>query len=148
MSKDLFLLMREQEVLQEQNLFPKKYEIKKTSENLANKLIDSGEYDIQQIYAQAVRLKEAFSNLESKLKKALPLEGFKGYGVEVSHRSGGYTLDYSQDEVHSQLLQKLKDREALLKTADKTKEVFYDSDGVEIPKLERKHRKSSMTTTF
>jgi len=53
MSKDLFLMMREQEV-QTSNFVPTKTEIILNATNFAKHLIDSGEVDKVELFAQAI----------------------------------------------------------------------------------------------
>ena len=146
-NKDLFLLMREKEVVTT-NFLPTKKELKKSASDLVYNLLEAGETDVVTLYTQAVRLKEATATLESELKKELPQEGFEGFGVKGVFSGGGYTLDYSKDDVHAKLTEKLKQREELLKTADKSDEIIYDSDGADIPKLPRKFRASSIRVSF
>ncbi len=145
MSKDLFLIMREQEV-NTNNFLPTKKELKKSTNDFAKKLIDSGDYDINELYTQALRLKETFVELEKELKGQI--NDFEAFGVKAVSRSGGYTLDYSKDDLHSDLTSKVKEREELLKLSEKSKDSIYDSYGVEVPKLPRKYRKDSINVSF
>lgn len=147
MSKDLFFQMREKEIYSE-GVYPTKKEVVKGSTKFAEELIDSGDYDISEIYTQALRLKEMFVSIEKRLKEEIEVDGFKAYGVKAEYRNGGYTLDFSKDPIHAELTAKLKDREAILKASDKSKDTIYDSEGIEIEKLPRKERKSSITVSY
>lgn len=147
MSKDLFLMMREEEVAT-LNFLPTKREIVDTSKRFAKKLMDSGNHNIEEVYSQAVRLKEALNTIEGELKKGLPEENFEAYGIKATYKSGGDTINYTDDEIYSELKKHLDDRAELLKTALKTDTEFYDSNGELIPKVSKTPRKSSLAISF
>ena len=145
MSKDLFMMMREQEVATS-NFLPTKKEIAKSSKDFAEQLIDSGNYSTEEIYAQALRLKEAVSVIEETLKGKLPQESFEAFGIKGTYRSGGDTINYSEDEVWSVLKKDLDDRTELLKLAQK--QDVIDDYGNEVPKVSTTPRKSSLAISF
>jgi hypothetical protein len=147
MSKDLFLMMREQEV-QSSNFVPTKKEIILNATNFAKNLIDSGEVDKVELFAQAIRMSEALTVITEQLKQSLPLENFEAFGLKGTYRSGGSTPNYSEDELWSKLKEKLTDREMLLKVAMKSNSVIYDEDGVEIKKVSSTNRKSSLSISY
>ena len=147
MSKDLFLMMREQEV-QTSNFLPTKKEVIASSEKFVNDLINSGEVDKVELFAQAVRMSEALAVITDKLKQSLPQENFEAFGLKGTYRNGGSTPNYSEDELWSKLKEKLTDREMLLKVAMKSNETIYDSDGVEVPRVSENIRKSSLSITY
>ena len=147
MSKDLFLAMREQEIATS-NFLPTKKELQINSKQFANKLVESGEYNLQELFAQALRLKEALTTIESTLKSHLPEEDFEAFGLKGTYRSGGSTLNYVEDEVYADLKKQLDERAELLKAANKSESPIYDSEGVEIPKVSLNYRKSSLAITY
>ncbi len=147
MSKQLFELMREQE-LQTNNFLPSKKEIQLTSKKFVSDLLDSGEVNKVEVYAQALRLKEALSIIEAELKESLGQENFEAFGINGTFRNGGESLNYSEDPIYSDLQNQLKAREELLKTALKIDYPFYDSEGIEIPKVSKTNRKSSLSITY
>jgi hypothetical protein len=147
MSKDLFLMMREQEV-QTSNFVPTKKEIILNATNFAKNLIDSGEVDKVELFAQAIRMSEALAVITEQLKQSLPQENFEAFGLKGTYRSGGSTPNYSEDELWSKLKEKLTDREMLLKVAMKSNSVIYDEDGVEIKKVSSTNRKSSLSISY
>lgn len=147
MSKQLFELMREQE-LQTNNFLPSKKEIQLTSKKFVSNLLDSGEVNKVEVYAQALRLKEALSIIESELKDSLGQENFEAFGIKGTFRNGGETLNYSDDPIYAELQSQLKEREELLKTVRKVENPVYDSEGIEIPKVSTINRKSSLSITF
>lgn len=147
MSKDLFMLMREQEIVTN-NFLPSKKEIITSGEDFVKKIVDSGEYNLEEVFAQSVRMEAAITTITKELKKALPDESFESFGIKATYRSGGDSINYEDDPVYSDLKQKIKDRELLLKTALKSKETIYDSEGVEVPKVSTTPRKSSISVKF
>lgn len=147
MSKDLFFMMREEEVATS-NFLPSKKELTVSAKKFAKDLIDSGDHDVTEIYSQAVRLKEAITVIEGALKNSLPQENFEAFGLNANYRSGGNTINYADDEVYSEIKKSLDDRAELLKTAIKTDAEFYDSNGELIPKVSVTPRKSSLAISF
>jgi hypothetical protein len=146
-SKNLFELMNQQEV-QSSNFVPTKKEIILNATNFAKNLIDSGEVDKVELFAQAIRMSEALTVITEQLKQSLPLENFEAFGLKGTYQSGGSTPNYSEDELWSKLKEKLTDREMLLKVAMKSNSVIYDEDGVEIKKVSSTNRKSSLSISY
>jgi hypothetical protein len=146
-TKDLFLMMREQEV-QTSNFLPTKKEVIASSEKFVNDLINSGEVDKVELFAQAVRMSEALAVITDKLKQSLPQENFEAFGLKGVYRNGGSTPNYSEDELWSKLKEKLTDREMLLKVAMKSNDTIYDSDGCEVPRVSENIRKSSLSISY
>lgn len=147
MSKQLFELMREQE-LQTNNFLPSKKEIQLTSKKFVSDLLDAGEVNKVEIYAQALRFKEAISIIEAELKESLGQENFEAFGIKATFRNGGETINYSDDPIYLDLQKQLKDREELLKVALKSDSTIYDSEGIEIPKVSTTNRKSSLSISY
>ena len=147
MSKDLFLMLREEEVATS-HFLPTKKELKKSSEAFAKKIIDEGNHNIQEVYAQALRLKEALATIEGELKKQLGDENFEAFGLVGTFRSGGNTINFGEDDIVKNLEKQLKDRKELLKVALTSEDIIYDSEGVEVPKVSTTPRKSSLAISF
>ena len=147
MSKNLFELMAQQSV-STANFLPNKREIEFSSKEFAKKLIDSGELDKQEAFAQAERLTLAITNVRDELKKSLPREKQAFYGIEITPVSGRQMIQYNEDLVWSELKEKLSQREELLKVALKTTEPFYDSEGCEVPKVSVKYSADSLTVKY
>ena len=145
MSKDLFLMMREEEVATS-NFLPTKKEIKASASALAQKISHDGNHNIKEVYAQAIRLKEALTEIENQLKKELPLENFEGFGLVGTYRNGGNTVNYKEDEIYNALKSDLDDRIELLKLAQK--QDVLDTYGNEVPKVSVTPRKSSLAISF
>lgn len=147
MSKDLFLQMREREIMTN-NFLPTKKKIHKSAQEFAKDLLDSGENNPHEIYSQALRMKEAITIIETELKKSLPDEAFEAFGLKAIFRNGGATANYDEDDVYTSIKNKLNSRKVLLDAALNSDEDFYDSDGVLVPKVSKTERKSSLSVTF
>jgi len=147
MSKDLFLMMREAEI-QTSNFVPTKKEIIANATKFTKELIDSGEVDKVELFAQAIRMSEVLTVVTEQLKQSLPQENFEAFGLKGTYRNGGSTPNYSEDELWSKLKEKLTDREILLKVAMKSNETIYDSDGCEVPRVSENIRKSSLSISY
>lgn len=147
MSKDLFLLMRQEEIATD-NFLPTKKEIQTSSKQFAKKLIDEGNHNPQELLAQALRLKEALTVIENEIRNSLPQEDFEAFGMKGTYRDGGDIPQYEEDEIYRSLKKDLKDREELLKAALKLKNTVFDQYGNAVPKVSTKPRKSSLTIKF
>jgi len=144
---NLIKLMEKKEV-GTSNFLPTKKEIQKSSKDFVKDLIDSGDHNPQELLSQAIRLKEAFTVIEKNLRDSLPQENFEAFGLKATYRNGGDIPQFEDDEIYRSIKKDLDDRKELLKTALKTKDVFFDPYGNEIPKVSTKPRKSSLTIKF
>ena len=147
MSKDLFLMMREKEVMTRNN-FPTKKEIQLSSKEFVKQIIDEGEANIYEVFSQVVRTNEALNTIASELKDALPNESFETFGLKGTFRNGGSTPNYTDDPIYNSIKTQLDSRKILLDAALKTDEPFYDSEGIEVPKVSKTERKSSLSVSF
>jgi hypothetical protein len=146
-SKQLFELMAQQE-LNTTNFLPTKKELQLSAKKFTTDLLDAGEVDKMELFAQSVRMSEALNVITEQLKNSLPSENFEAFGIKGTYRNGGSTPNYSEDEKWQQLKQALTDREMLLKVAQKSNDTIYDSEGVEVPKVSENIRKSSLSISF
>lgn len=147
MSKQLFEQMREVEIFTDRFL-PSKKEIIQSAEQFAKDLIDSGNFNIQEKYAEIRRLKEAVDVIESEFKKSLPDENFEAFGLKGTFRNGGAVANYEDDPIYASIKKQLDNRKTLLDAALKTDEPFYDVEGIEVPKVSKTERKSSLSISF
>lgn len=147
MNKDLITLMRSKEIVSD-NFLPTKKEISKHAEEFANDILEEGFIDKVELLSQAIRLKEAMTVIESKVRSSLPEENFEGFGMKGTYTQGGDIPQYEDDPIYKELKQDLKEREDLLKLALKQKEVIFDAYGNEVPKVSTKPRKSSLRISF
>lgn len=145
MSKDLFLMMREQEI-QTSNFLPNKKEIQFSSKKFITEILDAGETDKFELLAQAKRMYEALDVINSELLKVIPQENFEAYGLKGTYRSGGETINYTDDEIYCELKRCLDERAEQLKMA--LKQDTFDAYGNQVPKVSTTPRKSSLAITF
>ena len=130
------------------NFLPNKKEIEFSSKEFAKNLIESGEIDKLEAFAQAERLSLAITNVRDELKASLPREKNTFFGIEVNPVNGRQMIQYNEDLIWSELKEKLSQREELLKVALKTNEPFYDSEGCEVPKVSVKYSADSLTIKY
>ena len=148
MSKDLFMELRAEELsAMYDNSFTKK-EAVKTGFDLVKNAVDKGDVNTVDLATNLFRISEVFNSAVSEIKKHLPQEKVERFGVEFNFVNGRETPDYSQDEEYARLKSKLKERELLLKTALKSKDTIYDSEGVEVPKVPVNYGKGYITAKF
>lgn len=145
MSKDLFLMMREEEI-QTSNFLPTKKEIQKSTTKFITDLLDSGEVDKYELIAQAKRMQEALEVINTELLKVLPQENFEAFGLKGTFRSGGDTINYAEDEIYRDLKKAVDERADLLKLAQKQE--VADLYGNIVPKVSTTPRKSSLVISF
>jgi hypothetical protein len=145
MSKQLFELMREQEI-QTSNFLPTKKEIISNSKNFVKNILEKGEIDKTELFSQALRLSEALAIITEEIKKELPKENFEAFGLKGTYRSGGDTINYSEDEIYCELKRCLDQRTDLLKLAQKQE--VADLYGNIVPKVSTTPRKSSLSISF
>jgi hypothetical protein len=145
MSKDLFMMMREQEI-QTSNFLPTKKEIQLSSQNFIKEILDAGEIDKYELLAQAKRMGEALDIINTELLKVLPQENFEAFGLKGTFRSGGDTINYAEDAIYATFKKDLDDRAELLKLA--LKQPVIDAYGNDVPKVSTTPRKSSLAISF
>lgn len=147
MSKLQFFEMRaEQMTALYDSTFTKKDAIA-TGENLIESVLESGEVDIMQLGANLARLEQVISSAMAKFRNhIIDTEKVKVLGVEFSPVNGGNTINYSDDEIWTELKRCLDERTEQLKLAQK--QDTFDAYGNEVPKVSSKPRKSSITIKF
>jgi hypothetical protein len=145
MSKGLFELIQMQEIATS-NFLPNKKEIELSSKKFAKNLIDSGEIDKVEAFAQAERLTTAISNVRDELKASLPREKQIAYGIEINPVNGRQMIQFSEDAIWQKLNADLKAREELLKLA--LKQDVIDAYGNDVPKVSVKYSSDSLTVKY
>jgi hypothetical protein len=146
-NKDLFQLMREQEV-QTQNFLPNKKEIQFSATQFITDVIDGGEVDKYELLAQAKRMQEALDVITAKILEVVPQENFEAFGLKGTFRNGGETINYKDDFKWSEIKEKLNEREMLLKVALKSNSSIYDDDGVEVTRVSTSPRKDTLAISW
>jgi len=147
MSKDLFQLMREQEI-QTQNFLPNKKEIQFSATKFITDVIDGGEVDKYELLAQAKRMQETLDVITAKILEVVPQENFEAFGLKGTFRNGGETINYKDDFKWSEIKEKLNKREMLLKVALKSNSSIYDDDGIEVTRVSTSPRKDTLAISW
>lgn len=145
MSKDLFLMMREQEV-NSVNFLPTKKEIQTNAKTFITNVLESGEIDKLELLSQSKRMKEALEIIDAEITKALPDENFEAFGLKGTFRSVGNTVNYMEDEIYATIYKDLQERKAQLDLAQK--QDTFDAYGNQVPKVSTTPRKSSLAISF
>ena len=145
MSKDLFMMMREQEI-QTSNFLPNKKEIQFSAKTFITNILEAGETDKYELLAQAKRMGEALEIINTELLKVLPQENFEAFGLKGTFRSGGDTINYAEDEIYSTIKKDLDARTEQLKLAQK--QDTFDAYGNQVPKVSTTPRKSSLAISW
>jgi hypothetical protein len=146
-NKDLFQMMREQEI-QTQNFMPNKKEIQFSATKFITDVIDGGEVDKYELLAQAKRMQEALDVITAKILEVVPQENFEAFGLKGTFRNGGETINYKDDFKWSEIKEKLNEREMLLKVALKSNSSIYDDDGVEVTRVSTSPRKDTLAISW
>mgnify|MGYP006321317025 FL=1 len=147
MSKGLFELMQMEEI-ETTNFLPTKKEVVKQNKNFITNLLDSGDYNIHELLSQSKRASESLEVINAEILKRLPQENFEEFGLKGTFRNGGEKLNFSEDHLITELEKKLAQRKELVKTATKSDEPIYDSEGCEVPKVSSTQIKSSLSISF
>lgn len=149
MSKQLFELMQAEQLA---SLYPvdfTKKEAVKTGAELTKKAFEEGNVDKLHFVANLARLEAVISSAMAEARNGIiDIEKSIALGVEFVPTNGGETLNYKDDPIWSDIKRELTEREELLKVAYKSKNEFYDSEGIEVPKVSSTPRKSSVTIKF
>lgn len=144
MSKQLFELMREQESFPVN--FGKRDYISRGKE-IVNSVLENGEIDKIEFWTKVAKIKETINAMDSQLRESVFLtEKINSNGVEFNPTNGGISINYEEDPIYCELKKDLKEREELLKLAQKT--TIFDAYGNEVPKVGTTTRKSSITIKF
>lgn len=148
-AKELFTEMRAEEmVVMYDHSFTKK-KAKETGEKLVIDLFERGEVEPLKVFSNIVRLKEVVDSAEKAFRERISLPSSDSYnGVTFTPKNGSEKLNYSEDPVYAELERKIKERAELIKLATKSKDVIFDSEGCEVPKVSSTFQKASITVTF
>lgn len=144
-NSNLFLMLQEQEI-KSNNFLPNKKEIQFSANQFVENLLEAGKVDKTELFVQALRLSEALEVVKDKLKNSLPQENFEAFGVKGTYRSGGDSINYSEDEIYSTIKKDLDARTEQLKMAQKQE--TFDAYGNQVPKVSTTPRKASLAISF
>ena len=147
MSKLQFFEMRaEQMTALYDSTFTKRDAIK-TGEAIIDNALESGEVDVMQLGANLARLEQVVSSAMAKFRShIIDKDKQVVLGVEFSPVNGGNTINYSDDEIWTELKRCLDARTEELKLAQK--QDAFDAYGNQVPKVLTTPRKSSITIKF
>jgi len=144
MSKQLFELMREQESFPIH--FGKKDYISRGKE-IVSSVLQDGEIDKMEFWTKVAKIKETINAMDSQLREEISLtEKTTLHNVEFNPVQGGFTINYDEDIVYQEFKKQLKEREELLKLAQRME--VPDMYGNIVPKVSTTPRKSSITIKF
>ena len=144
MSKQLFELMREQESFPVH--FGKKDYISRGKE-IVSSVIQDGEIDKMEFWTKVAKIKETINAMDSQLREEISLtEKTTLHNVEFNPVQGGFIINYDEDIVYQEFKKQLKEREELLKLAQRID--VFDAYGNDVPKVSTTPRKSSITIKF
>ena len=147
MSKDLYFEMRAERLAELYEPSFSKKEAVLTGKRMVDNLLEAGEINPMEVWANIVRLKEVVNSADAEFRNRLEVLGKENVsGVEFNHVNGGETINYEEDEIYCQLKADLNARIELLKLAQK--QSFIDAYSNEVPKVSTTPRKSSITVKF
>jgi len=147
MSKQLFEIMRAEEMATLYDSTFTKKEATKTGETLVKDALENGTVDKMQLFANLSRLNEVISSAVNTCRSEIEVfEKTTVLGVEFSPVNGGNTVNYAEDEIYATLKRDLDARTEQLKMAQK--QPTFDAYGNEVSKVSTTPRKSSITIKF
>ena len=145
----MFLEMRAEDMITMYDHSFSKKDATTTGENLVNELFERGEIEPIKVFSNIVRLKQVIDTAEKAFRERINFDKPDSWnGVTFTPKNGSEKLNLSEDQVYSDLESKLKERGELVKLATKSKDVIFDSEGCEVPKVSSTFTKSSITVTF
>lgn len=123
-----------------------KEEAKMIGSEFALKKINEGKEDLFAILSKIIRMKEALDSAEKELLQGINISGksHEAYGISYSERNGAERLQYSEDEVISELSATIKERKELVKMATKSKKEVFDEEGIQVNPVSSKFDKNSI----
>lgn len=126
-----------------------KKQAEQVGKDLCDKVFSEGLLDEKKVFSNICRLKEVVNSADKAFRERLNIEGIESInGVDFSHKNGAKRLNYSEDVIYNELAEKLKAREELLKLSHNSKDVIFDSEGCEVPKVTARFDKSIITVKF
>ena len=147
MSKQQFEEMIEKEINQEFPIHFGKKDYISQSKKIVNEVLEKGDKDKIDFWTKIVKMKESINAMDSQLREKVTItEKITLNGVEFNPVQGGFSINYEDDMVYQEFKKQLKEREELLKIAQKS--IIFDAYGNEVPKVSTTPRKSSITIKF
>jgi hypothetical protein len=132
-----------------------KKQIESRALEVAKTYIDSGEEDSMDMLLKIIKMKDFISVMETKLRADLEEDFESEYGksyvkngAAFTYTNGAKKLQYEEDLEYKELKEKLKQREGVLKAAAASKEMYFDSGGIEVPRVSATFNKSSIQIKY
>lgn len=151
---EMFLSLRDEEVNGQVYFKGKtRKEVIQSAEQFADELLDSGEFNSQEALTRLVKLSDYLTAFEKKLRADIESEMVGNdkltiSGVTMAFSEGSQRMNYKDDPIYAEMQEALKQREELLKVANKSKTPIYDSEGIEIPKITVSFTKSFIKVSY
>jgi hypothetical protein len=129
--------------------------IEKTTQgiNAIVEAVENGVVNPLDAFASFNKLEKLFKEAKVKIDELARDEAekytsktFTFGNVEFTRKDGAKKLNYSEDKTYSDIQEKLKAREELLKVAQKS--TIYDDEDVEVPKVSISYNKDSLMVKF
>lgn len=117
--------------------------------------VESGAISGLEVFAVFRKLEGLFQDAKKRIDmiaqdeaEQYPEKTFKVAGIEFTKKEGNKRLQFNEDYVCNQLAEQLKQRQDLVKLATNSKDIIFDSEGVEVPKVSIKYDKSSLIIKY
>jgi hypothetical protein len=150
-TKDLFIQLREAENNLPEIYLKSKKEVKQIAADTATEIINSGNYNLIELFANTIRLNEFLNEVNKEIKEKLKekIDGKENaFGIEFQIVNGASRPNYKEDDEWLRINSELKERENLLKLALKSEKPIYDSDGAEVPRVSVIGGKETIKITY
>lgn len=117
--------------------------------------VKNGEIKALEVFATFKKIESVFKSAKEQIDE-WALHEAETYGeksfsiasVKFTINNGSERLNYAEDHVVRDLTDRLKQRQELVKLATKSKDVIFDSDGVEVTKVSSTFTKPSISIKF
>jgi hypothetical protein len=155
---------REQEAHEYHNAQPINFDLTVTKETIVPNIqtsietliqgVEDGDLNALDVFATFKKIEGIFTNAKKKVEEYAHDEAdkyektFTFSGVTFTKKEGAKRLQFHEDHIISQLSEKIKERQELVKVATNSKDSIFDSEGVEVSKVSIKQDKSSLQVKF
>lgn len=148
-TKNTFLELRAEDMVTMYDSEFSKKKAAETGEKLVRDIFENGLVEPVRVFSNIVRLKTVIDSAEKAFRERISLNTAESWnGVTFTPKNGSEKLIYEEDPVCKELAEKLKARQELVKLATKSKDIIFDNEGCEVPKVSSKFDKSSIVITF
>jgi len=164
MENHIFDIDREQEAHEYRNAQPSNFDLTVTKETIVPNIqtsidtlirgVEDGEINALDVFATFKKIETVFNGAKKKVETYAQDEAdkydktFTFSGVTFTKKKGAKRLQFQEDHIISELSEKIKERQNLVKLATNSKDSIFDSEGVEVSKVSIKQDKSSLQVKF